>query len=68
MFTRLLGSALSSKIAGAPGLGVKRPTLENHKIFIQSKSHGSRCLRIGTSVLYKVIEDREKIKVEHAIF
>jgi hypothetical protein len=37
-----------------PELGVKPPDLQHVRVFIQSTSYGSRCLKAGETVLYKV--------------
>ena len=44
-------------ISGAPGMGIKPPGSrfsKKKKMFVQSTSHGSRCLKRGTLLLYKV--------------
>ena len=48
----LSGPDARYKIPGAPGIGIKAPNLKEYRVFVQSKSQGSRCLRAGTSVLY----------------
>ena len=43
------------EIRGAPGVGIKRAALEEKsRVFIQCISQGSRCLKEGAVVLYKV--------------
>ena len=43
------------EIHGAPGVGIKRAALEEKsRVFIQCVSQGSRCLKEGAVVLYKV--------------
>ena len=39
-------------IDGVPAKGVKLDDLRHMKIFIQSTSQGSRCLKIGEKILY----------------
>ena len=45
-------------ISGAPGTAIKPPTKKDVKVFVQSTSQGSRCLKKGTSLLYKVLQER----------
>ena len=47
----LSGISLFYGISGAPNIGIKRPGARK---FIQSKSQGSRFLKPGAVVLYKV--------------
>ena len=44
------------EISGAPGIDVKPPCYSDptKKIFVQSTSQGSRCLKKGMKLLYKV--------------
>ena len=39
---------------GAPGLGIKPKHSDDYKVFVQSTSQGSRCLKSKTLLLYKV--------------
>ena len=39
---------------GAPGVGIKPKNYDNYKVFVQSTSQGSRCLKSKTLLLYKV--------------
>ena len=39
---------------GAPGIGIQRQRYENYRLFVQSTSQGSRCLKCKTLLLYKV--------------
>ena len=41
-------------IAGTPGTGIKPPNFMHYKVFVQSTSQGSRCLKSKTLLLYKV--------------
>ena len=38
----------------APGVGIKPKNYDNYKVFVQSTSQGSRCLKSKTLLLYKV--------------
>ena len=46
--------SLFYSLLGAPGLGIKPPKLDHVRVFVQSTSYGSRCLKAGTTILYKV--------------
>ena len=48
-------------IPGAPGIGIKAPNLKKYRVFVQSKSQGSRCIRANTSVLYNHNPEDKKI-------
>ena len=39
---------------GAPGVGIQPCKYENYRVFVQSTSQGSRCLKSKTLLLYKV--------------
>ena len=52
MFT---GLKAKDKI-GAPGKGIRRPSLEEYRVFVQNGGGGYRCLKAGTSLLYEVIK------------
>ena len=41
-------------IPGVPDKNVKPPNMKDGRIFIQSTSHGARCVKLGESILYKV--------------
>ena len=38
---------------GAPGVGIKPKYYDDYKVFVQSTSQGSRCLKSKTLLLYK---------------
>ena len=37
-----------------PGVGIKQPDFKDYRVFVQSMSQGSRCLKAKTLLLYKV--------------
>ena len=39
---------------GAPAMGIKPQKSDEYKVFVQSTSQGSRCLKSKTLLLYKV--------------
>lgn len=41
------------RIPGAPNDDVSPPAVESVRVFLQSTSHGARCLKRGDTVLYK---------------
>lgn len=47
-------SMFYSHFKEAPGLRVKPPKVQHVRVFVQSTSYGSRCLKTGETVLYKV--------------
>ena len=47
-------SAFYSLSKEVPGLCVKPPNLQYYRVFVQSTSYGSRCLKAEEIVLYKV--------------
>jgi hypothetical protein len=42
------------RIPQAPDIQIKRPNLAKYRVFVQSKSQGSRCLRAGDVILYNI--------------
>lgn len=44
-------------LPGTPSEGLKPPKLEHVRVFIQSTSYGSRCLKAGETLLYKVLSE-----------
>ena len=44
------------EINGAPGWGIEAPSRKKEKVFVQTTSLGSRCLKNEAYVFYKVIK------------
>lgn len=41
-------------LCGVPDSEVQPPKVTENRVFIQSTSHGARCLKRGATILYKV--------------